>query len=148
MNDISGFGLRINLVASVTFPAGIVITQFADDTDPADMASIEVRGSAMGVNGDLITWSNANPLPLVLAVIPGSEDDRNLSVLLEANRAGKGKQGALDVITATIIYPDGSAAQYTEGVITAGIAGKPVASSGRIKTPTYTFAFENRVMVG
>lgn len=148
MNDISGFGLRINLVASQTFPAGIVITQFADDTDPADMASIQVRDKAMGLNGDLITWSKATPLPLVIAVVPGDEDDQNLATLLEANRVGKGKQGALDVITATIIYPDGSVNQYTEGVITDGVAGKAVSSAGRIKTTTYTFAFENRVMVG
>lgn len=148
MNDISGFGLRINLVASTTFPQGIVITQFADDTDPADMASIQVREAAMGINGDMVSWSRANPLPLVIAVIPGSDDDRNLSVLLEANRVGKGKQGSRDIITATVIYPDGTANIYTEGVITDGVAGKGVASGGRIKTTTYSFRFEGRAMVG
>ena len=30
MTDISAFGIRVRLVASTTFPAGIDITQFAD----------------------------------------------------------------------------------------------------------------------
>lgn len=147
-NDISGFGLRINLVASVTFPSGIVLTQFSDDTDPADMASVQIRDKAMGLNGDLITWSKASPLPLVVGVIPGSEDDRNLAALLEANRVGRGKQGAQDEITATLVYPDGTTVSYTDGVITDGVVGKPVASAGRLKTTTYAFAFENRVTTG
>jgi len=36
MNDISVFGIRVQLVASETFPAGISLTQFADDADPFD----------------------------------------------------------------------------------------------------------------
>lgn len=145
MNDISGYGLRIQLVASLTFPAGINLTQFADDTDPLDMPSQQIRDKAMGVNGDLITWSRANPLVMNTGVIPGSEDDRNLAVLFEANRTGRGKAGARDVITATIIYPDGSTVTLVQGVITDGMPGKGAASAGRLKTNTYAFAFENMV---
>ena len=35
--DVSGFGLVVNLIASNTFPAGLVLTQFAADTDPLDL---------------------------------------------------------------------------------------------------------------
>lgn len=143
MPDISGFGIRVNIVASVTFPNGFDLTQFADDVDPFDLPSIQIRDKAMGLNGDLITWSKANPLPLTLGVIPGSEDDQNMKVLFEANRVGKGKRGARDVITVTAVYPDETTLTLSEGVITDGPPGKGVASSGRIKSNAYQFAFEN-----
>lgn len=147
-NDISGYGLRIQLVASNTFPAGINLTQFSDDTDPLDMASVQIKDKAMGINGDLISWSKANPIPMTTGVIPGSDDDQNLAVLFEANRVGRGKSGARDIITATIIYPDGSVVSLTDGVITDGMPARGVASAGRLKTNVYQFAFENMVRAG
>ena len=143
MTDISAFGIRVRLVASNTFPAGIDITQFADDGDSLDVPQQQIADKAMGVNGDLITWSKANPLLLNINVIPATDDDRNLSVLLEANRAARGKRPARDVITLTAIYADGSTQTWSNGAITDGTPGKALASSGRIKTKMYAFAFEN-----
>lgn len=143
MQDISAFGLRVQLVASQTFPSGLSLTQFADDADPFDSPSIQIRDKAMGINGDLISWSKANAVPLTINVVPGGEDDRNLSVLFEANRTGKGKLGARDVIAITAVYPDGRTASFTQGVITDGQPANSAASSGRLKTKAYTFAFEN-----
>jgi len=143
MQDISAFGIRVRLIASVTFPVGIDVTQFADDGDSLDLPTQQIADKAMGVNGDLITWSKANPLNATLNIIPGSEDDRNLSVLLEANRVARGKRSARDVITMTVIYPDGSTQTWSPGRITDGTPGKALASSGRIKTKPYSFTFEN-----
>lgn len=145
MPDISGFGLRVQIVASVTFPQGINLTQFADDQDPLDMASIQIADKAMGLNGDLIIWSKANPLPAVLNIVPNSDDDRNLSVLAENNRVGKGKTGTRDVITMTIIYPGGATITLSQGAITDAMFGQSVASSSRMKSKTYAFSFENKV---
>jgi len=143
--DISGFGLQINLKASQTFPTGIVLTQFADDQDPFDSPSIQILDKAMGLNGDMVSWSKANPIMASVSVIAGSDDDKNLSVLLEANRVGKGKNSVRDVITMTAIYPDGRTLTYAEGKISDGMPGNSVSSSGRMKSKTYQFAFENRV---
>ena len=33
VNDITGFGLAVILTASATFPAGVAISEFADDAD-------------------------------------------------------------------------------------------------------------------
>jgi hypothetical protein len=143
MNDISVFGLRVQLVASETFPSGVSLTQFADDADPFDTPSMQIRDKAMGINGDLITWSKANPLVVTLNVVPASDDDKNLAVLFEANRVGKGKQGARDVVSLTALYPDGSTASFTQGVITDGMPANSAASSGRLKSKAYVFAFEN-----
>lgn len=142
-NNISGFGASVRLVASTTFPTGITITQFADDSDPIDIPSLQIADKAMGVNGDLYTWSKANPLPFTLSVGPDTNDDINLAILLEANRVAKGKKSALDDITVSILYANGSTSTYSGGSITDGMAGNAIASAGRLKTKTYVFAFEN-----
>lgn len=142
MQDISAYGIRLRLVASVTFPAGIDITQFADDADSLDIPSQQVADKAMGVNGDLVVWSKANPIPLTLNVIPNTEDDRNMAVLLEANRVGRGKRSARDIITLTAVYPDGRTITWSNGAITDGIPGNALASSGRMKSKPYLFSFE------
>lgn len=143
MQDISGFGIRVNLVASVTFPQGITLSQFADDGDPFDSPSQQIMDKAMGLNGDLITWSKANPIAPVISVIPGSDDDRNLAVLAEANRVGRGKSSARDVITITVVYPSDRTLTLTQGVMTDAVLTDPIASAGRMKTKAYQFAFEN-----
>jgi hypothetical protein len=78
-----------------------------------------------------------------LNVVPGSEDDNNLAVLFEANRVGKGKQGARDVIAITVVYPDGRTSSFTQGTITDGMPSNSAQSSGRMKSKAYAFAFEN-----
>lgn len=144
-NDISGFGIKVNIIASVTFPAGLLVTQFADDADAIDLPSTQIADKAMGVNGDLVTWSKATPLPVTLSVVPNSADDRNLAILFEANRVGQGKQSARDSITLVVVYPDGRTATYIRGAITDGPIGNSVASAGRMKSNAYQFAFENMV---
>lgn len=143
MSDISGFGLSINLVASITFPGGIDITQFADDADPFDNPSIQLRDKAMGLNGDLVVWSKAVPIPFTLNVIPNGEDDDNLQVLAVANRVGKGRRAVQDIITITVNYPDGAQITLSNGAITDAMLGNGVASAGRMKTKAYPFVFEN-----
>jgi len=141
--DASGFGTTINIQASQTFPAGIEITRFADDADPIDMPQLQINDKAMGVNGDLVKWSKANPIPLTIAVLPNNEDDDNLQVLAMSNRAVRGRRPVRDIITATITYPDGSVVRLLRGIITDAPIGKSVASAGRIKTNSYVFAFED-----
>ena len=144
MGDISANGVEVLLTASKTFPNGIKITSFADDTDPIDKASIQIADSAMGLNGDLISWTVASKLPMVLGLIPGSEDDNNMQVLAEQNRPGKGKKTAKDVVRAVITYPDGSQETMTGGHLSDSMFGKSAASAGRIKSMVYAFQFENR----
>jgi hypothetical protein len=143
MADISGFGLVVTVVASNTFPVGFQVTQFADDTDPFDVPSIQIADKAMGLNGDLVVWSTANPLNISLAVVPQTPDDTNLGILFEANRVARGKLGAGDIITMNAVYKNGKFITLTNGLITDGMPGDAVASAGRIKSKVYNFSFEN-----
>lgn len=143
MSDISAFGLEVQIFASITFPNGFTVTQFADDGDPLDQPSMQLRDKAMGLNGDLITWGKAVPIPATINVIPGSEDDNNLQVLAEANRTGKGKRAVQDEITMVITYGSGDVKTLVNGAITDAIIGNSVASAGRLKSKPYAFTFEN-----
>lgn len=144
--EIGGFGLVVSLRASTTFPAGMVIEQFADDADPFDFPDIQIADVAMGLNGDLLSWSKAIPLTVTLSVVPESTDDNNLAVLLAANRVGKSKQSALDEITLVGQYPSGAVVTLTGGKMTNGSISNSVASSGRMKSKQYKFAFENIII--
>lgn len=140
-NSVTGFGVVVTLIASNTFPTGLPITQFADDTDPILINDVKIADTAMGLNGDLLVWSKAVPLPLTLNVIAASPDDTNLQILANANRVGQGKNSAEDSISATIVYPDGSTVVLTGGVITDASFGRGIQSSGRQRTKTYSFLF-------
>jgi hypothetical protein len=144
MTDISVFGIRIYLTASSTFPAGISITEFADNADPMDVPTQQVGDAAMGVNGDLISWSKANPLAPVINVIPTGSNDINLAILLEANRASKGKVPARDRVDMIVYFPDGSTTTFINGVITEGMLVNSASSEGRLKTKPYSFKFESK----
>jgi hypothetical protein len=143
MQDVSGFGFVLRLIASNTFPTGFTITEFSDDADPMDVPEKTIKDTAMGLNGDLITWSKASATMAKIAVIDGSPSDVNLQILFQANQVGKGQQSANDVITLVAVYPSGNEFSYNQGVPTKFMPTSSVASSGRIKTKTYEFSFES-----
>lgn len=142
MPDISVTGLHIRLVASVTFPSGVDLTAFADDADPFDTPSVKIAETAMGANGDLVTWSKAVPTTATINLIPNSDDDTNLTILGDANRPQKGKTLAGDVITLTGTYPDGRTITLSKGKLTDYMPGSSATSAGRLKTKPFAFAFE------
>lgn len=143
MYDTSAIGVALRCVASESFPAGFTITEFADDVDPFDIPAIDIATPAMNVNGDLVVFSAPTPITITISVIPGSDADNNLAVIFEANRAAKNKRHARDEITLVGTYPDGSSLKLSEGKMTNGMPGNSPASAGRIKSKTYTFAFQN-----
>jgi hypothetical protein len=143
--DISGTGTVVVLKASTTFPNGLSISQFSDDSDPLDLASLQIADTAMGLNGDLLIWSKANPISLTLNVVPQSADDVNLQILGDANRVGAGKVSAKDQITATVVLPDGSIVVLNKGVLKNYMPGNSIASSQRLKTKSYVFEFESKI---
>ena len=143
--DISGTGVSVTLIASNTFPIALQLTQFADDADPIDITSTDIANAAMGLNGDLVAWSTANPIPITLNLIPNSDDDRNMTILAERNRPSRGRSSARDEIQMIIVYPDGIPVTYTGGRMISAPAGRSIASAGRLKTNAYVFNFESKI---
>lgn len=148
MINVSGFGLKGRLVATKTFPQGYGFQAFADDADPLDSPDFTAADTATALNGDLVVWSRASGIEVGFNILPTSEDDVNFSTLLNANRVGKAKTGARDVITIVTTYPSGMTVTYSKGVIISGSLLPAVASSGRIKTRQYRFRFESVTKTG
>ena len=148
MQNVGGFGLKLRLTASRTLPSGTTITQFADDADPFDLPAVTIGQTAMGLNGDLIVWSSPAPIVVTINVIPGSDDDRTLAAVFEANRVGRNKASARDEITLASMYPGGNNLTLSGGIMTSGLPGDSVASAGRKKSKAYVFAFEGLSRAG
>jgi hypothetical protein len=146
MQDISGYGIEWVLKASRTFPAGILLTQFADDSDPVDVPSMQIADAAMSVNGEMVSWTTAHIIELSFGMIPESDDDANLSILLENNRASINRSPARDVVTLIGYYPNGAIVTLSPGKITDGPSITSIASSGRMKSKVYKFKFEDAVV--
>jgi len=149
MENISANGLTITVSALPSFP-NLVLTQFADDTDPLDIPEIEINDSGMGVNGDLVTWNTPKPIEVKIGVIPGSTDDKNLNILFNLNRAGKLKPSTNDLVNLTFRYAstEGFASRKVSmigGRCKAYMPQTGAASSGRQKSKTYSFFFENTI---
>lgn len=145
MEEISVLGTKAYLTADKTFPAGFEITKFPADSDGIDIQEIQMGNAEMGVNGDMITWRTAVPNPLVLTVIPGSTEDQNLQILLDRNRAAKGRMYEQDNITLVITLNDGTTHTFSNGIITSGELGYSITSQGKIRTKRYGFMFEQFV---
>lgn len=143
--DVSALGIKATLVAAPSYPVGFTITQFADDGDSLNVPDMTIMQSGMGVNGDLVVWRTAVPCEVDINVIPGTDDCKNLENLFKLNMVQKNKLASKDVITLTIQHPNGKIDILTNGYI---IGGKPVqdySASGRAKTRTFRFMFENNV---
>lgn len=145
VNDISGFGSKINLQSVPTYPAGILITTASDDQDFFDSANQAVGEVAMGVNGDMVFWSKAIANPFSISVVPDSVDDKKLATLFALNKVGKGKVSAGDLVQVIVTYPNGDKVTLINGKLVEGPAMSSVASSGRKKSKQYMFKFENFV---
>lgn len=144
MQDVSGTGIEVTVVASLTFPVGIKVSAFADDADPLDTPELQIAEWGMGVNGDLVIWRTPKAVEVTLNVIPDTEEDRNLAILYDANRVAKGKVSSRDMITLIAKYPDGTTKMLTKGAIVSGMPLNSIASSGKTKSKPYKFVFENK----
>ena len=139
MADVSHNGAIYTISASNTFAnLPLPITAFPKDTDPFDVPSTDIGDVEIGTNGDPVSWSVQNPVDSSLAVIPATDDHELLQTIYNANRSEKGSPSRNDVITLVRILPNGETTTM-KGKITGGPATTSLASSGKIKTPVYTF---------
>ena len=148
MTDITGVGSRLTIKASVTFPNGFVVTQFADDADAFDFPNREIAQVAIGANGQAVSWNHASLINFPISVVANSEDDLNLQVLFNANTVAQGKTVANDVIQINIAYPNGQIISLNNGKLTSGPTGNAFTAAGRLKSKQYTFMFESSTVTG
>lgn len=141
MADVSHNGALYTIAASKT-TAGIPIpiTAFPKDTDPFDVPNTDIGDMEIGTNGDEIAWNMTNPIETTCAIIPATDDHEIMQRIYEANRAEKNSPSVKDKITVVRVLPNGETTTM-KGRIVSGPATTSLASSGKIKTPTYGFKF-------
>lgn len=141
MADTSHNGAIYTIAASNT-TAGIPIpiSAFPKDTDPFDVPNTDIGDMELGTNGDEIYWTVQNPIESTVAIIPATDDHEIMQRIYDANRSEKGSAAAKDQITVVRVLPNGETTTM-KGRITSGPATTSLASSGKIKTPTYGFKF-------
>lgn len=147
MYDISASGVKGQMLASKTFPGGLSLSEWCDDSDPIDLPSVQIADTAKGINGDLLVWSKPELNKITLNVIPDGEDDENLQILFNANKVVRGRAAARDTINLIMTYPNGTKVTCSNGAITDGMPGQSASSAARKKTKSYQFTFETIEMV-
>lgn len=141
MIDVSGFGTGIVIVALQSFPMGFSLSKFADDADPISAKDIEAVGYEMLYDGSLFAFDKAAPVELSVSVIPGSDDDSNLKILLSSRKGAKKLISTSDVTSMVVTYPDGGRVILSNGTILRGPLVDSIETSGRKKGNTFTFVF-------
>lgn len=153
MVDVSATGASITITAPAI--GTVLITRFSDEGTPFEFNEIEVTGSALSINGELITWSKPVAYAGSVTVIPHSEEDIALHELLEESHVrftGNGTRAvnSNNVKTAlTLKCPqldgDGRSFKqyhYTNGRIVSGPTAPSTSAEGKLSARTYTFVFE------
>lgn len=154
MQDISTLGASVTITG-----AGLSIsdiTDFSDDGTPIQVSDLEVAGSSMNINGEMVTWAKANPVEVSLSLIPGSDSDNKITNFLRAIAPGgsMGKVSTNAYISSMVIStPDVTRANlestrphrtytFTNGRMLRGTPGLSSDADGRMISKTYTFVFE------
>lgn len=141
MQNISGFGTRITIIALKSFPMGFSLSQFADDEDPLRAKEVEPFGYEMLYDGSIFPYSKTSPVEVSVSVIPNGDDDINLKILLNSKTSKISLLPFDDNTSMIITYPDGGRAILSNGTIIRGPALDSVLSVGRRGSNTYTFVF-------
>ncbi|QJB22081.1 hypothetical protein XccvBFoX7_gp23 [Xanthomonas phage FoX7] len=141
MQNISGFGTKATIVALQSFPYGFTIKEFADDEDPITFEEIEPVGYEILLDGSLFTFDKGAAVIVSVSVIPGTEDDINLKMLLQSRKGSSNFIPLPDVTSMVIQYPQNGLVALSNGSILSGPLGDSIISEGRLKGNIYKFVF-------
>lgn len=153
MIDISAVGSKVIINPSVGSP--ITITEFSDEGTPFDAGDVDVSTNAKNLNGQMISSRTPAVYPVSVTVIPGSDSDAMLQMLLQkASIMPGGVTPISDLKIASIVLSipavdqSGTGAvasrsyRWTNGRIKSGPTGPSTSSEGRQSARTYTFEME------
>jgi hypothetical protein len=141
MIDISSAGSGITIFSVSSFPMGFQLSAFADDVDPLSIQATEVSGFERLYDGTIFSFDKTSPILLSVGVIPNTEDDINLKILLQKRKSNSNALPLPDGVTMVISYADGGRNVLSHGSILAGSIADSLMSQGRKKGNEYHFVF-------
>lgn len=140
MQDVSGFGTKVTIVALQTFPVGFTVSKFTDDEDPLKIEAIEPVGYELLIDGSLFAFDKAAAIKVAISVIPGTAEDINCKILLQGKKGSSSIIPLPDTTSMIIQYPNGTVA-LSNGTILSGPLADTIKQEGRFKGNTYVFVF-------
>ena len=143
MINVSGFGLGVTIVAVQSFPMGFNLSKFADDQDPLSAKPYEPFGYDLLYDGELFAFDKAAVVEVDVSVVPNTDDDINLKILLQSRRGGISILPFDDSVTMVINYPDGGRVILSSGSILSGPVMDNITQSGRKSGNIYKFVFSS-----
>lgn len=143
MQNVSAFGTSITIVATQSFPIGFTITDFSDDKDPLKIEEIEPTGYDPLIDGSLFFYDKTAPVKVVVSVIPGSADDINLKIMLQARKGSASVIPLPDVTSMVIAYGNNGTVAFSNGSLVSGPLADSIQQAGRYSGNSYTFIFSS-----
>lgn len=141
MIDISTAGSGITIFSLNSFPMGFQLKAFADDVEAFAIDPTEVSGFEKLYDGNIFSFDKTSPILLSVGVIPNTEDDINLKIILQKRKSSPSILPILDTVTMVVSYTDGGRVVFSNGTILGGSLADSLASRGRKKSNEYHFAF-------
>lgn len=141
MEHVGGFGTSVTILAMKTFPVGFTVEKFADDVSPIDFGETQIADHEFMVDGRIFSFETGAAISVKIGVIPGTDDDENLSILLNANKSVLRMGGIPDLCFMTINYPFQAPIVLNNGYLRVGKFGTSIAETGRGKGKVYEFVF-------
>ena len=145
MENITGVGTTVTIYAIPTYPNGITLSCWPADVDPLDSPAVQLAEWATGANGDMILYKHPVPIEINFSTVAGSEEDKAIEILFDANRVAKNKISYNDVITMVIQYPGGKSVTLTNGFLVRGTPVIGLAGDSHLKTRQWACVFESKV---
>ena len=140
MTDVSALGFSIIVKDSKIFPQGFTITQTADGADPFDFPDVTFGAATMDANGNMVYASAPAPVLFNINLLPTTEEDNNMSVLMEAHRPARGRRSTGGDMTITVMYPDGTSTTAVGAKMLGGSPARSITQPSRYKNKVYNFA--------
>ena len=124
------------------------ISQFADDQSPFEVEPIDIGGTGMNIQGELVFWQKSNPIQIKISVIPNSEDDYKLWRYFNKRKVRDGHVGVMESEGTTITITQNNKFGGAEWVYTNCVpmnfpVGVNASNDGRYTGKTYTFVGED-----
>lgn len=120
---------------------GFRLKSFADDLDALTVDAAEVSGFERLYDGNIFSFDKTSPITLSVGIIPNTEDDINLKIILQKRKSTPSILQLADDVTMVIAYADGGRNVLSNGSILGGSIVDSLASHGRKKSNEYHFVF-------
>lgn len=156
MIDISAVGAKV--VISHGAGKDITITRFSDEGTPFECADVDLSDNKKNLNGEMISSRTPSVYTVSVTVIPGTEEDKELTRLAQMSALMPGSVQPISKIVIndiTLTLPEinesaesiagGRVFKWKKGRMKSAPTGPSTSAEGRMAARTFSFEMEQFV---